>query len=144
MQERILREIGGERRLTNYLHLGEVLCQAEQEISSFPRNLHLWLVEQIETTPEEEESHARLESDEESVKILTIHKSKGLEFPITFLPFSWKVHPLTRAKEDFQENMRLLYVALTRASTRLYLYLYEPNNNFSKNGLSRCLSVDPL
>ena len=142
--EKILSEIGGERRLTNYLHLGEVLYQAEQDISSFPRNLYLWFVQQMESSLNEEESHARLESDEESVKILTIHKSKGLEFPITFVPFSWKTHRQDKEKASQQENMRLLYVALTRASSRVYLYLREPNKQFGNCALRRCLSLDPL
>ena len=142
--EKILSEIGGERRMTNYLHLGEILYQTEQDISSFPRNLYLWFVQQMESSLNQEESHARLESDEESVKILTIHKSKGLEFPITFLPFSWKTHTQDKEIGNQQENMRLLYVSLTRASSRLYLYLRNPNNQFSKNPISRCLSLDPI
>lgn len=142
--EKILSELGGERRLTNYLHLGEILYQTEQDISSFPRNLYLWFVQQMESSLNQEESHARLESDEESVKILTIHKSKGLEFPITFLPFSWKTHVQDNERGNQQENMRLLYVALTRASSRVYLYLREADKQFSKNPLSRCLSLDPI
>ena len=136
---KILSEKGGERRITNYFHLGEILYQAEQSVSStFPRNLYLWYVQQMDTNVDVDESDARLESDEDAVKILTIHKSKGLEFPITFVPFCWKTRR-AESKEDKEENMRMLYVALTRASSRLYLYIREPGKDFAKCSLSRCL-----
>lgn len=144
VQEKILEEIGGERRLTNYLHLAESLYQAEQEISSFPRALYLWYVQQTESNLKKEEADSRLESDEDSVKIITIHKAKGLEFPITFIPFCWKVHQKDKSKENQQENIRLLYVALTRASSRIYFYLREPNTQFKNSALCRCLSAAPL
>ena len=47
-----------------------------------------------------DESDARLESDEKAVKIITIHKSKGLEFPITFIPFCWKTKRSSSKKRD--------------------------------------------
>ena len=137
--QKILSEKGGERRITNYFHLGEILYQAEQSVSStFPRNLYLWYVQQMETNVDVDESDARLESDEDAVKILTIHKAKGLEFPITFVPFCWKTRR-GESKEDKEENMRMLYVALTRASSRLYLYVRQPGKDFAKCCLSRCL-----
>lgn len=139
IQQKLLSEKGGERRITNYFHLGEILYQAEQAVSStFPRNLYLWYVQQMETNVDVDESDARLESDEDAVKILTIHKAKGLEFPITFVPFCWKTRRM-ESKEDKEENMRMLYVALTRASSRLYLYVREPGKDFAKCSLSRCL-----
>jgi exodeoxyribonuclease V beta subunit len=144
VQEKILEEIGGERRLTNYLHLAESLYQAEQEISSFPRTLYLWYVQQTESNLKKEEADSRLESDEDSVKIITIHKAKGLEFPITFIPFCWKVHQKDKSKENQQENIRLLYVALTRASSRIYFYLREPYTQFKNSALCRCLTAAPL
>ena len=143
IKKRLLRNDNGERRLTNYLHLGELLFQAEQMVSSnFPRNLYLWYIQQIKTNTDIDESDARLESDEEAVKILTIHKSKGLEFPITFIPFCWKTRNGSAKKESQQENMRLLYVALTRASSRLYFYIREPAKNFTSTSIGRCISSD--
>ena len=144
LPENILSKKGGERRLTNYFHLAEVLYKAEQEISSFPQNLFLWYLEQLENRSSDEESHSRMESDEDAVKILTIHKSKGLEFPITFLPYLWKTRNSDSKKDQQQENIRLLYVALTRASTRLYLYLTEPDKTFINSPISRCISSDPI
>ena len=142
IQQRILSQSNGERRMTNYLHLSELLYQAEQTVSSnFPRNLYLWYIEQIQMNTDIDEADARLESDDDAIKILTIHKSKGLEFPITFIPFSWKV-PFKKAKdlETQQEGMRLLYVALTRASSRMYFYIREPNKNFAFSSIARCIS----
>lgn len=143
IKKRILRNDNGERCLTNYLHLGELLFQAEQTVSAnFPRNLYLWYINEMKSNMDIDESDARLESDEKAVKIITIHKSKGLEFPITFIPFCWKTKRSSSKKEVQQENMRLLYVALTRASSRLYLYVREPDKNFIKSNISRCLSLD--
>src|SRR5690606_8471037 len=95
----------------------------------------------------------RLESDEDLVRILTVHKSKGLEFPVVFLPFAWSAKaapaPLPRVRHerdaaagwravlDFAptaeaarqaatewhaEALRTMYVALTRAEQRCYLF----------------------
>ena len=143
IKKRLLRNDNGERRLTNYLHLGELLFQAEQMVSAnFPRNLYLWYIQQIKTNTDIDESDARLESDEDAVKILTIHKSKGLEFPIIFIPFCWKSRNTSAKTESQQENMRLLYVALTRASSRLYFYIREPAKNFATTCIGRCVSSD--
>ena len=143
IKTRILQHENGERRLTNYLHLGELLFQAEQTVSAnFPRNLYLWYINEMKTNTDIDESDARLESDEDAVKILTIHKSKGLEFPITFIPFCWKTKTSSSHIEIQQENMRLLYVALTRASSRLYLYIREPDKKFDRSNIARCISSD--
>lgn len=143
IKKRVLRNENGERRLTNYLHLGELLFQAEQKVSAnFPRNLYLWYIQEIKTNNDNDESDTRLESDEEAVKILTIHKSKGLEFPITFIPFCWKVKRGSKKTESQQENMRLLYVALTRASSRIYFYIREPDNKFQSTNIARCISPE--
>ena len=69
-----------------------------------------------------EESDCRLESDEDAIKVLTIHKSKGLQFPVTFIPFSWRT---SSGKGLDDKKVRALYVALTRATSRLYLYHKE-------------------
>jgi ATP-dependent exoDNAse (exonuclease V) beta subunit len=79
----------GERRLTNLMQLAELLSVAERDING-NKGLLRWLSEKtLKDTEKSEEDQLRLESDEELVKILTIHKSKGLEFPIVFLPFIW-------------------------------------------------------
>ncbi len=111
-------------------------------------SLCTWFSEQVTTPPEGEEHQIRLESDEKAVKILTIHVSKGLEFPIVFCPFLWggvidggetvmahegfelvadfgsdkfDQHHRAAMDEGLAENVRLLYVAITRAKYRCYL-----------------------
>ncbi len=86
---RILAQVGGERRLTNILHLAEILEQAELEGKLGQAGLLQWLREQRENPEERDERQLRLESDEKRVKIVTIHKSKGLEYGVVFCPFAW-------------------------------------------------------
>jgi exodeoxyribonuclease V beta subunit len=87
---RLLRFPDGERRLTNLLHLVELL-QAEEDAEAVGMTgLIHWLVDRRSAgTDAAEEAQLRLESDENLVKIATIHKSKGLEYPIVFCPFLW-------------------------------------------------------
>jgi exodeoxyribonuclease V beta subunit len=149
----ILKIMAGERRLTNLLHIGELLHQAATTNHLAIHDLIKWLSDQIssgETQPEEYE--LRLEREEKAVKVVTIHKSKGLEYPIVFCPFSWGGvgpgknrdhvlyhdpaqsfvpvldfgsadfvdHGLRYEEESLAEDIRLLYVALTRAKHRTY------------------------
>ena len=152
VKERLLRFPDGERRLTNLLHIGELLHQAAGENNLGMTGLLKWLAEQRDpSTPRLEEHQLRLESDEAAVKIVTIHKSKGLEYRVVFCPFAWSGSS-ARGQEVFfhdpaadrrltldlggddsalsrryaeaetlSENLRLLYVALTRAKERCYL-----------------------
>lgn len=141
-----------ERRLTNLLHLGELLQHSSRTHSGLEALLS-WYREQLSAS-DDEESEMRLESDEALVKIVTIHASKGLEYPIVFVPFLWACKPrgesqfdkkgfvfhdengqaclaLNKAamdanevradKERLAEDIRLAYVALTRARAKLYL-----------------------
>jgi len=152
VKERIVAMPDGERRLTNILHLSEILHQVAVEKNLGMTALVKWLSEQRDSDFLRLEAHPlRLESDALAVKIVTIHKSKGLEYDIVFCPFAWE--GLTEEKEEvvfhdpvhdsqltidlaaekggssaassqweqFAENLRLLYVALTRARSRCYL-----------------------
>jgi exodeoxyribonuclease V beta subunit len=143
---------GGERRDTNLLHLVEVLHRAAVDRKLGMGGVLKWLAEQRDSrTPRLEEHQLRLESDERAVKLVTVHKSKGLEYPIVFCPFAWngsrirdrgeplifhgaemgltldlgseerEAHRLMAERELLAENIRLLYVALTRARNRSYL-----------------------
>ena len=134
----------GERVLTNLLHLAELLQTASTQFegeSALIRFLSEAIAE--DNTQGADESILRLESDADLIKIITIHKSKGLEYPLVFLPFIcgfrepsskdsyFKFHDAdnnlrvdlnkTEAskdladKERLQEDLRLLYVAITRA-----------------------------
>jgi exodeoxyribonuclease V beta subunit len=87
--QRILALDHGERRLTNLLHLSELIGARfgkHHDIDSALR----WLSIMRESPPlGEMESLVRLESDQDRVRIMTLHSSKGLQFPIVFLPFLW-------------------------------------------------------
>ena len=77
----------GERRLTNFLHLGELLQQASGELDGEYALLR-WLGEAVsQPNGQDGEQILRLESERKLVQIVTIHKSKGLEYPLVFLPF---------------------------------------------------------
>ena len=152
VRERLLKFPDGERRLTNILHLAEILHQESYNNKLGMTGLLKWLSLQRNTDMLLSESHLlRLESDDLAVKIITIHKSKGLEFPVVFCPFVWDGaltknreilfhdtddneiptldlgsnlfgHHLVFAQNELlSENLRLLYVALTRAVKRCYL-----------------------
>ena len=86
--ERLLGYPDGERRLTNLLHLAELL-QVESHNKPGPDGLLGWFSRSIRDTEAADEALLRLESDAERVKIVTIHTSKGLEYPIVFCPFLW-------------------------------------------------------
>lgn len=150
---RILGLTRGERTLTNFLHLAEVLNQASMEHRPGMRGLIKWLSQRRDPSmPRTQEHQLRLESDEDAVKVITVHKSKGLEFPIVFCPFLWgpsrlrdranvafhdpgqglraffdlgsdqlAEHRDQAERELMAEDMRLVYVALTRAKNRCYL-----------------------
>jgi len=142
---RLLTE-GRERDLTDLLHLAELLQQASPRLDG-PQALirHLAQLRQDDSDADEGR-RVRLESDEQLVKVVTIHKSKGLEYPLVFLPFAsacrpakaddeppfvWRddeapprlhlhltadAHTLAHVDaERVREDLRKLYVALTRA-----------------------------
>jgi exodeoxyribonuclease V beta subunit len=144
----------GERRTTNILHLSEILHQASLENNLSVAGLIQWFSDKRgSSVPEGEEDQLRLESDENAVKLITVHKSKGLEYPVVFCPFLWDGSKIrdsqkpflfhdeengrrltldlgsgdmdrnraSAEREQLAENMRLLYVALTRAKERCYL-----------------------
>ncbi len=145
----LLQQAGGERSLTNLLHLAELLQGASAELDG-EQALIRWLAEQIDSQGQDDERVLRLESDADLVKVVTVHKSKGLEYPLVFLPFAGSAKPTSRKHKAFfefvdaagvrqldqtlsdealayvergriEEDLRLLYVALTRA--RHYLWL---------------------
>ncbi|EOI1352566.1 exodeoxyribonuclease V subunit beta [Citrobacter amalonaticus] len=138
--ENLLATAGGERRLTDILHISELLQEAASQLES-EHALVRWLSQHIlEPDSNASSQQMRLESDSHLVQIVTIHKSKGLEYPLVWLPFithfrvqdqafyhdrnSFEaVLDLSEADESvalaeaerLAEDLRLLYVALTRS-----------------------------
>ncbi|HEY5894102.1 MAG TPA: exodeoxyribonuclease V subunit beta [Chthoniobacterales bacterium] len=93
VRERLASEWNGERAITNFLHLGELLHSVETLERLGPARLLQWLDERIaeENAGENAEAYEqRLETDAEAVQVMTVHRSKGLEFPVVFVPFAWK------------------------------------------------------
>ena len=138
----------GERSLTDLIHLGELLIQAECERELGPDALLAWLQAHIaDPSRASDEQLQRLDRDDVAVRILTVHASKGLQFPVVFAPFLWcspkpdpdqlyhQVHrphwwlgssrpksvQTAQQRGALAETMRLTYVATTRAEHRLYL-----------------------
>ncbi|MDD4886063.1 MAG: exodeoxyribonuclease V subunit beta [Thiomonas sp.] len=112
----------GERRLTNVLHLAELLQTASSTLDG-EQALIRWLQAQLLGEGGEEQI-VRLESEADLVRVVTIHKSKGLEYPLVFLPFStaYKADKdPVRDQDRLREDLRLLYVALTRARHALWV-----------------------
>ena len=85
--ERLLGLLDGERRLTNYLQLGELMQDAQAAAAGLHGQLD-WLRAAIADADSSDEAQLlRLESDARRVQIVTLHKSKGLEYPLVFMPF---------------------------------------------------------
>lgn len=120
---RWLQQPDGERQLTNLLHLAELLQTAAQSLEGEQSLIH-WLEARLngEEQGEVKAHQLRLESDEDLVRVVTIHKSKGLEYPLVFLPFATTVQDKAKDdKEQLLEDVRLLYVAMTRARHALWM-----------------------
>ena len=150
---RLLADDDGERRLTDLRHIGQLLHVAATADSLGPTALAGWLRARINEQTGDEERTRRLESDEAAVQILTIHRSKGLEFPVVYVPFLWdrrdsdekgpisfhdasgrfildvsangpgrREHIRRSLAEERGEDLRLAYVALTRARHQVVLW----------------------
>jgi exodeoxyribonuclease V beta subunit len=142
----LLRRDDGERALTNLLHLAELLQQAAATLDgehALLRHLAHQIAQAGEAGAEPaDEKIVRLESEAALIQVITIHKSKGLEYPLVLLPFVCLARE-TKASDRFvlhqqdgsatldlvvseddheradrerlQEDLRLFYVAVTRA-----------------------------
>ena len=82
----------GERRVTNFRQLIDLIQSAGHEHSNRPEHLLRWLSQEIKKAGENvapEERLLRLENDGKAVQVLTMHKAKGLEFDFVFCPYLW-------------------------------------------------------
>jgi exodeoxyribonuclease V beta subunit len=156
---RMLADDDGERRLTDLRHVGQLLHAAATTEQLGTTALTQWLrrrVAEADQDTSDEDRSRRLESDAEAVQVLTIHRSKGLEFPIVYAPDLWEptwiteeavpvafhdpdrgdervvdvglegpdyhAHKRRHLIEQRGEDLRLAYVALTRARHRAVIW----------------------
>ncbi len=134
--ESYIRELGDEERLDNLAEFKRIANEFERE---FGENLSLEeFLQQIALQSEDNS-----EESKDAVKLMTIHSSKGLEFPVVFiLGFTEGVFPSSktlgdRKKLGLEEERRLCYVAITRAEK--YLFLMESEGT-SQNGIKKLIS----
>lgn len=104
VRSRMLSSPGGERALTNLLHLAELLQEFEAGGGGVERTVG-WLDARKAEAKEEgtvaaDEHQLRLETDASAVKVVTVHKCKGLQYPVVFLPFAWKA-----TRKDWRERI---------------------------------------
>jgi len=147
----MLEQVGGERRLTDFLHLTEKLQQKSLELDSKEGVLRYLRLSIQNPNGDSDEQKIRLETDAELVRIVTIHKSKGLEYPIVYLPFAltpfqdrgksalyhddqqqlWiSIDPDEEESERhkaelYAAEIRLAYVALTRSKEACFIGAME-------------------
>jgi exodeoxyribonuclease V beta subunit len=167
---RLLAEIGGERQLTDLAHICEVLHEVGLREGLGPIGLLGWLRRQIADARENRgiERTRRLDSDAAAVQLVTIHASKGLEYPVVYLPTladqwegdpkqplyhddaghrcrdvagvgpDWGDHTQRWRDEERGERLRLLYVAMTRAKSQVVTW-WAPSRNAVASPLQRLL-----
>lgn len=153
-----------ERRITNLHHLLELVQQASLDEHLGILKTIAWLRTEISAENNAgDEQQLRLESDADAVKIVTMHRSKGLEYPIVFCPYLWgrsdrlgkekltitchaqdqmlvdfgsdlfEQHREHALEEELAEDLRILYVALTRAKYRCYVTWLDSRSSKKPN-----------
>ncbi len=144
-----------ERRLTNLHHVIELVQQAAVDghlgINKTLDWLHGAITKAMRHKTNAEEQLLRLETDEDAVNIVTMHRAKGLEYPLVFCPYLWQRNPHLNSEqqlitchhqgrmiadlgseafeqhrsqalmEELAEDLRVFYVAVTRTKYRCYL-----------------------
>lgn len=172
--QQLLTTSEGERSLTNLLQLAELLQSHAIQLDG-EQALIRFLAEQIETGGKNlgEDAVLRLESDDDLIKVVTFHKSKGLEYPVVFIPFAGLCRPLKKARgplvgfhdeqgvqqygdaddeavlkradrERLAEDLRLLYVALTRPRFACWVGLLAYGQDTQSKGYSCKLAPSAL
>ena len=174
LAENLLASAGGERRLTDLLHLGQLVAAAARRKASPHALLHWFYQHMAQPNNDATEQQLHLESERRLVKIVTIHKSKGLAYGVVFIPFACTWRPASQAiyhddkgrlrgdlanrpaalvkadQERLAEDLRLLYVALTRAVHCCYLGVAPisssrkkgPDTDLNQSALGYLLAAD--
>lgn len=162
---RVLAQADGERLLTDVRHLGQLLHEVSVTGSLGLTALLAWFRDERRRTGTTERPR-RLDSDAAAVQIVTVHGSKGLQYPVVYLPFGydnyarpveialyhdehgvrtidvsgsgahWDAHCATHRAEEDGEELRKLYVALTRAQSQVVVW-WAPTSNTPTSGLHR-------
>ncbi len=152
-----------ERQITNLHHLLELVQQASLDEHLGLQKTIAWLRTAITAENASDDQQLRLESDADAVKIITMHRSKGLEYPIVFCPYLWsrsdrlskekltitchaqdemlvdlgsdlfEQHRDIAQEEELAEDLRILYVALTRAKFRCYITWLDSRSSNKPN-----------
>jgi exodeoxyribonuclease V beta subunit len=168
MADRALSRRGGERYMTDMAHLTQLLQEAAHRDHMGLPALRDWLRDRREERGGETEHNRRLDSDAAAVQVMTVHGSKGLQFPIVYLPFAFNrnvqqrddmlfhdngircLHIGGRASTDHADaavlgrreaagdDSRLMYVALTRAQAQVVTW-WAPSRDEPNGGLSRLM-----
>lgn len=174
LRRQLVSQRGGERKLTNLLHLGELAQEVEHHDHLAPAGVVTWMHAQRARQGTSAEQHIqRLDKDDDAIRLVTIHNAKGLEYPVVFCPshgasknvkdilFHEKSapfrmtldlgdepnphHKALAAEELLAEEVRLLYVAVTRAVQRCYLYLPETKESSpAKSAVTAVLGADAI
>ncbi|MGV8874056.1 MAG: UvrD-helicase domain-containing protein [Rhodococcus sp. (in: high G+C Gram-positive bacteria)] len=171
LDARLLAVEAGERTMTDLRHIAQLLNRAAVSESLGITALTRWLTDRIKEPAAggSADRSRRLDSDSAAVQIMTTHGSKGLEFPVVYLPYAWDTlyfskpstlllhengarirdvggpsgvgyaaRKLISDQEEAGEELRLLYVGLTRAESQIVLW-WAPGRNTATSSLHRML-----
>lgn len=123
MNSRLLSVNGGERLYTNFCHISEIVQSVHKKNTAISTQIHWFndLIHQEANDISEDDSKKRLESEQEQVKIITVHKSKGLEFPIVLMPFLWA----TNKKPEIDKGLKAVKYYSNEEQHRVLSFNYN-------------------